>query len=92
MEPHTPNLRRYGYVRRPVERFNPPNFHSAFVLSVISDEPRFNKEEVSFEEGKNWKKAIVEEMEDLDKNEANIWLNSVMGGILLVVNGCSRRN
>ena len=70
MEPQTPILRRSDYVRRRVERYSPLDFRSSFVLSTINDEPRFVKESVNFEEGKLWKKAMVEEMEALDKNEA----------------------
>ena len=40
VELKTPTLRRYDHVRRPVERYSPPNFHFAFVLSSINDEPR----------------------------------------------------
>ena len=52
MEPHTPSLRRFDCIRKPVERYSPPNFHSNFVLSTINDEPRFVKEVVNYEEGK----------------------------------------
>ena len=53
-----------------VERYSPPDFCSAFVLSVVNDEPIPVKEAVSSEECKLWKNAMVEEMEALDKNEA----------------------
>ena len=64
-------MRRYDRVRRPVERYSPPNFCSAFVLSVVNDEPRFVKEAVSSEECKLWNNAMVEEIEALEKNE--VW-------------------
>ena len=67
VEPQTPTLRRYDRVRRLAERYSPSNFHYAFVLSAINDEPRSVKETVNFEEGKLWKKAMIEEMEALDK-------------------------
>ena len=70
VELQTSALRRSDRVRRPVERYSPPDFHYAFVLSTINDEPRSIKEEVSSEECKLWKNTTVEEMEDLDKNEA----------------------
>ena len=70
VELQTPTLRRSDRVRRLVERYSPPNFHSAFVLSVVNDEPRSVKEAVSSEECKLWKNAMVEEMEALNKNEA----------------------
>ena len=69
VELQTPALRRYDGVRRPVERYSPPDFHYAFVLSVVNDEPRSVKEAVSSEECKLWKNAMVEEMEALEKNE-----------------------
>ena len=70
VEPQTPTLRRDDHVRRPVERYSPPDFRSTFVLSSINDEPISVKEAVNSEEGKLWKKAIIEEIEALDKNEA----------------------
>ena len=70
MEPQSLVLKRSGCVRRLVERYSPPDFRSAFVLSAINDEPRSIKDEVSSKEGQLWKKAMVEEMEALDKNEA----------------------
>ena len=35
VELHTPTLRRSDRVRRPVERYSPPDFHSSFVLTTI---------------------------------------------------------
>ena len=70
VELQTPSLRRFGRVRRLVERYSPPYFHYAFILSTINDEPRSVKEVVSFEECKLWKKAMVEEMGALNENEA----------------------
>ena len=70
MELQTHSLRRFDCVRRLVERYNPPDFHFAFVLSTINNEPRYVKVAVSYEECKLWKNAMVEEMEALDKNEA----------------------
>ena len=63
-------LRRSDRERRPVDRYSPPYFHFAFVLSAISDDPRSVKEVVNSKECKLWKNAMVEEMEALDKNEA----------------------
>ena len=70
VEPQTTSLRRSDHLRRPVERYSPPNFCYDFVLSSINDESRYVKEAINFEEAKLWKKAMVEEMEFLDKNEA----------------------
>ena len=66
----TPAVRRSDHERRPVDRYSPPDFHFAFVLSVVSDEPRSVKEVVNSKECKLWKNAMVEEMEALDKNKA----------------------
>ena len=66
----TPAVRRSDRERRPVDKYSPPEFRSAFVLSAVSDEPRSIKEPVNYEECKLWKNAMVEEMEALDKNEA----------------------
>ena len=48
-------------------------FHLIFILLFLSarnDEPRSVKEVGNFEDGKLWKKAMIEEMETMDKNEA----------------------
>ena len=66
----TPAVRRSDHERRPVDRYSPPDFRFAFVLSAISDEPRSVKELVNSEECKLWKNAMVEEMEAFDKNKA----------------------
>ena len=62
-------MRRFDRVRRPVERYSPPDFHSSFILSTINDEPRSVKKVVSSKECKLRKNAMVEEMEAFDKNE-----------------------
>ena len=67
----TPTLRRYDHEQRLVDRYSPPNFHSAFLLSIVSDETISVKEVVNSEECKLWKNAMVEEMEALRKNEAS---------------------
>ena len=41
-----------------------------FILSITNDDPRTVREAVNFEDSKLWKKAMVEEMDALDKNEA----------------------
>ena len=69
VELQTPSLTRPDHVRRSVERYSPPDFHFSFVLSTIIDEPRSFKDTVSSEECKLWKKAMVKEMEALEKNE-----------------------
>ena len=70
VELQTLALRRSYHVRRLVEWYSPPDFRFAFVLSVVKDEARPVKDEISFEECKLWKNVMVEEMEALDKNEA----------------------
>jgi hypothetical protein len=56
--------------RRQPERYSPPDFRSNFALSITDDDPRTVKEAVNSEDSKLWKKAMLEEMDALDKNEA----------------------
>jgi phosphoribosyl-AMP cyclohydrolase len=56
--------------RRQPKRYSPPNFHSNFALSITDDDPRTVREAMNSEDSKLWKKAMVEEMDALDKNEA----------------------
>jgi hypothetical protein len=69
-DPHTPVLRRLVRERRQPERYSPPNFRSNFSLFITDDDPRTVREAVNSEDSKLWKKAMVEEMDALDKNEA----------------------
>jgi hypothetical protein len=57
-EPHTPVLRRSVRDKRKTERYNPPDFHSNFSLSITDDDPRTIREAVNSEDSKLWKKAI----------------------------------
>ena len=45
-------------------------FHYNFSLSITDDDPRTVREAVNSEDSKLWKKAMVEEMDALDKNDA----------------------
>jgi phosphoribosyl-AMP cyclohydrolase len=56
--------------RRQPERYSPPDFRSNFSLSITDDDPRTIREAVNSEDSKLWKKAMVEDMDALDKNEA----------------------
>jgi hypothetical protein len=69
-EPHTPVLRRAVRDKSQTKRYNPPDFRSKFSLSITDDDPRTIREAVNSEDSKLWKKAMVEEMDALDKNEA----------------------
>jgi hypothetical protein len=62
-------VRRLERIRKLVERYIPPNFHSKFVLTSIDDEPKSVGEAVDSLEGKLWKDAMLEEIELLYKNE-----------------------
>ena len=66
-EPHTPILRRSSWERRKLERYSPLNFHSTFSLSITDDVPRNMKEVVDSEDIDLWKKAMIEEIDALDK-------------------------
>jgi hypothetical protein len=69
-EPHAPVLRRSMRERRKPERYSPPDLRSNFSLSITDDDPRTVREAVNSKDSKLWKKAMVEEMDALDKNEA----------------------
>jgi hypothetical protein len=69
-EPHTPLLRISVRDKMKIERYSPPDFHSNFGLSITDDDPKTVKEAMNSEDSKLWKKAMVEEMDALDKNEA----------------------
>jgi hypothetical protein len=69
-EPHALVLRRSVRERRKPERYIPPDFCSNFSLSITHDDPKTVREAVNSENSKVWKKAKVEEMDALDKNEA----------------------
>jgi hypothetical protein len=69
-EPHTPVLRRSTRERRKTERYSPPDFCSNFALSITDDDPKTVREAVNSKDSKLWKKAMVEEIDALDKNEA----------------------
>jgi hypothetical protein len=69
-EPHTPVLRISMRDKRQPERYSPLDFRSNFSLSITDDDPRTVREAVNSEDSKLWKKAMVEEMDALDKNEA----------------------
>jgi hypothetical protein len=56
--------------KRQPERYSPPDFRFNFALSIIDDDPKTMREAVNSEDKKLWKKAMVEEMDALDKNEA----------------------
>jgi hypothetical protein len=78
--------------RRKPERYSPPDFCSNFALSITDDDPRTVREAVNSEDSKLWKKAMVEEMDALDKNEAWDILSCQLEENLLVANGCLRRS
>jgi len=69
-EPQTLAVRRSVRERRQPERYSPSVFYSNFALSVTDDDPRTVKEVVDSEDGKLWKRDMVDEMESLHKNEA----------------------
>jgi hypothetical protein len=63
-------LRRSVRERRKSKRHTPPNFHSNFSLYITDDDLRTVRVALDSEDGKFWKKAMIEEMVDLDKIEA----------------------
>jgi hypothetical protein len=91
-DPHTPVLRRSVRERRLPERYTPSDFHSNFALSITDDDPRTVREAVDSEDGKLWKKAMDEEMEALDKNEAWDLVEFRLEEIPLAANGYLKRS
>jgi hypothetical protein len=69
VEKLTSMIRRLERIRKPVERYSPFDFCSAFILTSIDDETKSDGEEVDSTECKLWKDAMVEEIESLYKNE-----------------------
>ena len=63
-------MRRSVQERRLLEIYTPSDFHSNFTFSITDDDPRNVREPVDSEDGKLWRKAMVEEMTSLDNNEA----------------------
>ena len=63
-------MRSSSQERRQRERYSPLDFHSPFSLSITDDDPINVKEVVDLEDIDLWNKAMVEEMDALDKNEA----------------------
>jgi hypothetical protein len=69
VEQPNPLVRRLERVRKIVERYSPPEFHSTFVLNSIDDEPKSVGEAVNSTKGELWKDSMVEEIESLYNNE-----------------------
>eukprot|EP00253_Pinus_taeda_P018424 PITA_18424 len=69
-EPQNLGVRRSVRERRQPERYIPSAFYSNFALSITDDDLRTVKKAVDSEDGKLWKKAMVDEMASLHKNEA----------------------
>jgi hypothetical protein len=69
VEQQNPVVRRLERVRKPIERYSLPDFHSTFMLTSIDDEPKSVDEVVELTEGKLWKDSMVEEMESFYTNE-----------------------
>jgi hypothetical protein len=69
VEQQTLVVRRSERVRKPIERYSPPEFYSAFMLNGIDYDPKSVGEAVDSTEGKLWKDTMIEEMESLHNNE-----------------------
>jgi hypothetical protein len=69
-EPHTSVLRRSMREKIKPTRYIPLDSHVNFALSISDDDPKTIREVVNSKDSKLWKKAMVEEMDSLDKNEA----------------------
>jgi hypothetical protein len=62
-------VRRSKRIRKPVKRYSKLDFHSAYVLTAIDDEPKLVDEAFDSIDGKILKETMVEEMESLYNNE-----------------------
>eukprot|EP00253_Pinus_taeda_P034991 PITA_34991 len=69
-KPQTPTVRRSVRERKQLERYSPSTFCSNFSLSITDDDPITLREVVDLEDGKLWRKAMVDEMTSLHKSEA----------------------
>eukprot|EP00253_Pinus_taeda_P005826 PITA_05826 len=76
--PQTPFVRRSIRERKP-ERRSPSTFCSNFSLSIIDGTHRTLREALDSNDGKQWKEAMVDEMESLDKNEASVLVELLAG-------------
>jgi hypothetical protein len=61
-------LRRLVRKIRKPKIYTPPDLHSNFSFFITEDDPRTIREAVDLEDGKLWKKAMVEAMVSLDNN------------------------
>jgi hypothetical protein len=70
VETQTPVVRRSGRARKQLDKYSPPNFHSALSLSATKEEHLITvKEAIDSTEGELWKKAMEEKMKSLRKND-----------------------
>jgi hypothetical protein len=69
VEELTMMVRRSERIRKPINRYIPPDFYSVFMLTTIGNEPMLVGEQVDSIEGKLWKGSMVEETESLYNNE-----------------------
>ena len=67
-EPHTPILRRTSQERRKPYRYLPLYFLYCFDLSITDDDLINVKEVIDSKDNNRWKKAMVKEIDALDKN------------------------
>jgi hypothetical protein len=91
VEQLTPIVSRSEWLRKPVERYSSPDFHSTFVLTATDNEPKSVGEAVDSTEGKIWKEAMVEELESLHNNETWDLVKLRSGKNHVSNNGYSRR-
>ena len=68
--PHTLILRRSIHEKQKLGIYTPLIFYFDFPLSIINNDPRTIRDTMHLQNGKFQKKAIIEEMAYLHKNEA----------------------
>jgi hypothetical protein len=62
-------VRRFERVRKPFERYSPPDFHFTFFLTATNVEPKLVKEVVDSTKGRLLKDTMVGEMGYFHKND-----------------------
>jgi hypothetical protein len=85
-------VRRFEQVRKPIERYFPPNFHYALSLSTIDDESKPFREAVDSTVGNSRRRPWSNKWDHCIRMRHGIWSGYLMEGNPLVPIGCSRKS
>jgi hypothetical protein len=69
VEQTTPVVNSSERVRKPIERYSPFDFYSAFILFATDEETKSVREAIDLIKGSLWKDDMIEEMESFHKNK-----------------------